>query len=369
MSTQTTKVFAYVGVYTNIQPYARGRADGINVYSLDTTSGAMHLVQSVAGPMNPTFLTLDPAQRHLYSVVSVPEIDGHDGGALSAYDVDPVSGRLTYLNRESVMGPGPCFVTVDATSSFAIAANYPGGSVAMLPIESDGRLGVATDFIQHVGSSVHMPNQERAHAHSVFIDAANRFALICDLGMDKIMSYRLDLEKGKLIPNTPPWVSARPGAGPRHLSFHPNGRYAYVINELDATMSAYTYDATKGELREMQAVASVPSDYHGDNAGAEVRVAPSGKFVYASNRGHDSIVIYAIDEASGLLTYVGHEPSQGRNPRNFNFSPDGKLMLVANQDSDTIVAFRIDRQTGKLTPTGQITASPSPVCVKFAVFS
>lgn len=369
MNNQSTKVFAYVGVYTNIQPYPRGRADGINVYSLDTASGAMSLVQSVEGPMNPTFLALDLAQRHLYAVVSVPEIDGHDGGALSAYQIDPATGRLTYLNRQSVMGPGPCFVTVDATSSFAIATNYPGGSVAMLPIESDGRLGVATDFIQHVGSSIHMPNQERSHAHSVNIDAANRFALVCDLGMDKVMIYRLDRAQGKLIPNQMPWVTSRPGAGPRHLSLHPNGRFAYVINELDATMSAYTYDAAKGELREIQSVPTVPADYHGSNAGAEVRVAPSGKFVYGSNRGHDSIVIYAIDETSGLLTYVGHESSQGRNPRNFNFSPDGKLMLVANQNSDNIVAFHIDAQTGKLTPTGQVTASPSPVCIKIAVFS
>ena len=366
MSTSVSKVFAYIGAYTNIPPNARGRADGVGVYSLDLASGAMTLVQTVQGPMNPTFLALHPTQRYLYAVVSVPDIDGHAGGALSAYAIDQATGQLTFLNRESVIGPGPCFVTVDATGKYVIVANYPGGSAAMLPILDDGSLGQATDFVQHVGSSVHMPNQERAHAHSVFIDAANRFAFICDLGMDKVMSYRLDLEHGKLVPNTPPWVTARPGAGPRHLSFHPNGRYAYVVNELNATISAYTYDDSKGELHDIQTVPPVPADYHGPNACAEIRVAPSGKFVYGSNRGHDSIVIYAIDDATGMLTYAGIEPSQGRNPRNFNISADGTLMLVANQDSDTIIAFHVDMQTGKLTPTGQITASPSPVCIKIS---
>jgi len=367
MTTQHTRAFAYVGNYTRIEPYARGRADGINVYSLDLSSGAMSLLQTVEGAINPTFLTLDSTQRHLYAVNAVPEIDDHPGGAISAYAVDRQTGLLTYLNRQSTGGPGPCFVTVDATDSFVLATNYQGGSVAVLPIRTDGSLDAMSDFVQHVGSSVNARRQEKAHAHSVNIDQKNCHALVCDLGMDKVMIYRLDLAAGRLIPNDQPWVRSRPGAGPRHLSFHPNGRYAYVINELDSTVSVYAYDAGHGALTELQTLSTLPQDFIGDNTTAEVRVAPSGRFVYGSNRGHDSIVIYAVDEQTGRLTYVGHEASQGKIPRNFTLSPDGALMLVANQDSDTIAAFHVDRQTGKLTPTGQITSSPSPVCVKVAV--
>ena len=359
------EMFVYVGNYTRIEPYVRGKADGINVYRMDATSGAMTLLQTAPGALNPTFLALDPAQRHLYAVVAVPEIDGHPGGAISAYAIDQATGHLTYLNRQSTGGPSPCYVSVEATGRFILATNYQGGSVAMLPIQPDGSLGAASDFIQHTGSSVNPKRQEAAHAHSITIDAANRFAIVCDLGMDKVMIYRLDLAHGKLVPNEQPWVQARPGAGPRHLAFHPNGRVAYGINELDSTVSVYAYDAAHGRLSEVQAISTLPAGWAGANFTAEVCVAASGRFVYGSNRGHDSIVIFAVDAQTGKLSYVGHEPSQGKTPRNFRITPDGTLMLVANQDTDNIVAFRVDQQTGKLTPTGQVTASPTPVCIKF----
>jgi 6-phosphogluconolactonase len=366
MSTDA-KVFAYVGNYTRLAPYPRGHADGINVYSLDPSSGAMTLIQTVQGAINPTFLALDSTKRRLYAVNAVPEIDGHSGGAISAYAVDPLSGRLTYLNRQSSGGPGPCHVTVEPTGAFVLATNYAGGSVVMLPILAGGSLGAATDFIQHSGFSVYPGRQEGPHAHSVNIDPANRLAIVCDLGMDKLMLYRLDLGRGKLLANAEPWVQTRPGAGPRHLAFHPNGRVVYVINELDSTMSVYSYDAERGQLAELQALSTLPPGYSGVTWTAEVCVSPDGAFVYGSNRGHDSIAIFAVDAATGLLTYAGCEPSGGKIPRNFTLSADGKLMLVANQDSDNIVAFAVDKATGLLTPTGAVTSSPSPVCVKLVV--
>jgi 6-phosphogluconolactonase len=365
MTTKQSEMLVYVGNFTRIEPYVRGRAEGINVYRLDPVSGAMTLLQTAGGALNPTFLALDPAQRHLYAVVAVPEIDGHSGGAISAYAIDQDTGHLRYLNRQSTGGSGPCHVTVEASGRFVLATNYPGGSVAVLPIQPDGSLSPASGFIQHTGTSVNPTRQEAAHAHSINIDAANRFAIVCDLGMDKVLIYRLDLAQGKLVPHEQPWVQARPGAGPRHLAFHPNGRIVYVINELDSTVSVYSYDADGGRLSEVQAISTLPADWAGENFPAEVCVAPSGRFVYGSNRGHNSIAVFAVDEQTGKLSYVGNEPSQGKTPRNFRITPDGMLMLVANQDTDTIVAFRVDQQTGKLTPTGQITASPSPVCIKF----
>ena len=362
------KTIVYAGNYTRIAPFARGRADGINVYSLDPASGALSLLQTASGVMNPSFLAIDAQQRFLYAVNAVPEIDGHAGGAISAYAIDPVTGYLTYLNRQSTGGPGPCFVTVDATGSYVLATNYAGGSVAMLPVRPDGSLDVASDFIQHSGHSTHPTRQEKAHAHSINLDAANRFAFVCDLGLDRIMIYRLDLAHGKLVPNDPPWATARPGSGPRHFCFHPNGRVAYVINELDGTVSAFSFDKLSGALSELQAISTLPAGYSGENTTAEVRVAPSGRFVYGSNRGHDSIAIYAVDQATGLLTTVGIEPSHGKTPRNFTISADGSLLLVAHQDSDNIVAFHIDQQTGRLAPTGAETVSPSAVCLRMVTF-
>lgn len=361
---ESPRGYAYVGNYTRIEPYPRGRAEGVNVYDLDLATGNMRLVQTAPGALNPTFVTLDPSQRRLYAVNAVPEIDGHPGGAVSAYSIDPADGRLTYLNRVSSGGEGPCFVAVESTGRFVLVANYGGGSVAVLPIQPDGSLGPATDFVQHEGSSVNPRRQEKAHAHSINVDPSNRRALVCDLGLDRVMVYRLDLDRGKLTPNEEPWVAARPGAGPRHLSFHPSGRYAYVINELDSTITVYAYDDARGALRELQSVSTLPEGFSGESHTAEVRVAPSGKLVYGSNRGHDSIAIFAVDETTGKLASVGHEPSQGRIPRNFTIDPSGSLMLVANQDTDTIVAFRIDPGTGRLSATGAVTESPSPVCVK-----
>jgi 6-phosphogluconolactonase len=260
-------------------------------------------------------------------------------------------------------------MSVDATGRFVLVANYGSGSVCVLPIGRDGGLGDAADVVQHQGSSVNPRRQQGPHAHSITLDAANRYAFAADLGIDKVMVYRLDTASGKLIPNDPPWAQVKPGAGPRHFDFHPSGKYAYLINELDSTITAFAYDASRGIIREIQTVPTLPADFRGASTCADVHVSPSGKFLYGSNRGHDSIVIFRIDEATGRLSYVGHELTQGKTPRNFAIDPTGTFLLAANQNSDTIVTFRIDQQTGKLTPTGHVAEAPMPVCLKLMPIS
>jgi 6-phosphogluconolactonase len=247
-----------------------------------------------------------------------------------------------------------------------LVANYGGGSVAVLPIQEDGQLGAATDVVQHVGSSIHPTRQQEPHAHSITLDPTNRYALACDLGLDQVLIYRFDSAAGKLAPNDPPGAPLRPGAGPRHLAFHPSGRYVYVINELDSTLTVFAWDETRGTLREIHTMPTLPEDFAGKNTCADLHVAPSGRFVYGSNRGHDSIVIFAINAQTGELSYVGHESTRGQTPRNFAIDPTGTFLLAANQRSDTIVSFRINQETGKLTPTGQVTRVPTPVCIKVA---
>jgi 6-phosphogluconolactonase len=358
------KHIAYVGNYTNVEPFARGRADGIAVYEFDASSGGMALIRTALGVLNPTWLALDAGRRHLYAVNAVPEIDGRQGGAISAFAVDPTSGKLSSINRESSIGPGPCHVNVDPTGRYAIATSYPGGSVTVLPVRPDGGLGKATDFVQHAGSGPNPRRQEGPHAHSVNYSPDGKLVLVCDLGLDRVMMYRLDVATGKLAPNDPAYVTTHPGAGPRHLTFHPSGRWAYVCGEIDSTISAFEYDSAAAALRERQTISTLPAGWVGQSSTAEIRATADGRFVYCSNRGHDSIAGFAVDHQTGTLTLVGITPSLGKTPRNFTFSPDGRLLLAAHQDSDNIVVFAINSATGELTPTGVQVSSPSPVCVR-----
>lgn len=358
--------FVFVGTYTRRESPVAERAEGIYVYRLDPASGRLSLATTAAGLTNPSFLALSPDRRFLYAVNEVSEDGGEPGGAVSAFAVDAETGTLTRLNHQSTRGAGPCHLSVDATGRFVLVANYSGGSVAMLPIDDDGSLRPASDFHQHTGSSVNERRQKEPHGHSITLTPDNRFALACDLGLDKVLVYRLDRETGKLVPNSPPAASTHPGAGPRHLDIHPSGRFVYVINELDSTMTAFRYDSTGGTLTEIHHLTTLPEDYDGTSYCADVHVAPSGRFVYGSNRGHDSIVIFAIDQDSGRLTLVGHEPTRGSTPRNFALDPTGTYLFAANQSSDTIVVFRIDQSTGQLTATGDVVETPSPVCLKIA---
>lgn len=282
----------------------------------------------------------------------------------SALAIDGSTGALRLLNQQSSGGNGPCHVAVDREGKCVLVANYGGGSVAVLSLEADGRLGRLTTFIQHEGSSVNPGRQKEPHAHSINLDAANRYAFVADLGLDKILVYRFSADQGTLAPHDPPAVVSKPGAGPRHFAFHPGGQYAYVINELDSTVTALSYDSQRAVLTPIQSISTLPEDFSGDNTTAEVQVHPSGRYVYGSNRGHDSIVVFAADPGSGRLTYVEHESTKGENPRNFAIDPTGEYLLAANQDSDNVVVFRIDKATGQLEPTQHMVKVSRPVCVK-----
>jgi 6-phosphogluconolactonase len=353
----TGALWVYVGTYT------QGKSQGIYRFNLDLGAGKLTPAGVTPGVNNPSFLAIHPNRRFLYAVIEIDNFGGQKSGAVSAFAIDAKTGNLTLLNQQPSRGGGPCHLTVDKGGKCVLVANYGGGSVAALPIEADGRLGAPTAFIQHEGKSANPRRQEGPHAHCILLDQANRLAFAADLGLDKILVYRFDAAKGTLVAHNPPAASVAAGSGPRHFAFHPSGRYAYVINELASTVTAFRYDSRKGALETLQTISSLPSGFSGNNSTAEIAVHPSGKFLYGSNRGHNSIVIYAIDEATGRLTLVGHQPTQGKTPRNFAIDPTGNYLLAANQDSDSIVVFRIDGKTGQLQPTGQSVEVPMPVCV------
>jgi len=360
---KTNPLFVYAGTYTH-----KG-SEGIHVYRLDPSTGKLEPT-STASTENPSFLTFDPTCRYLYAVNEVGSYQGQPGGAISAFKVDAKTGALTLINQQPTHGSAPCHVSVGLDGQYAYVANYNGGNLTVLPIAEDGALGEPSDVVQHHGSGAHPRRQTRPHAHSITIDPTDRFAFACDLGIDKIMIYRIDQTPGKLVPHDPPWVDVHPGAGPRHFCFHPTYRYAYVINEVDSTLTAFSYDQEKGVLSEVQTVSSLPAGVTvPNNTTADIHIAPSGRYLYGSNRGHDSIAIFAIDAQTGQLELVGHESTQGKTPRNFGLDPSGTLLLAAHQDSDSIVSFHVDTETGLLTSAGHITEVSMPVCVKIVTLS
>jgi 6-phosphogluconolactonase len=349
----------YVGTYTN-----NGRSEGIYVCRLDLSSGELRQVDVAKGVANPSFLTVAPKTRFLYAVNELKEFEGKASGAVSAFSIDERTGALKLINQQPSGGGGPCHLSLDETGKFLLVANYDAGSVEVLPI-SEGRLGAPVDFVQHRGSSVNPKRQAGPHAHCVVTDRNNRRVVVSDLGLDKLMIYGFDSRSGKLAPNQIPWAQTKPGAGPRHFAFHNNGRRAYVINELDSTMSAFAYDRASGELKEMQTISTLPADFAGKSSCAELQLAPSGRFLYGSNRGHDSIVVFSIDQTTGKLSLVDHTSTQGKVPRNFAIEPGGRWLLAANQNSDSVVNFAIDPRSGKLSPSGHSIEIPVPVCVAF----
>ncbi|MDA1190894.1 MAG: lactonase family protein [Candidatus Poribacteria bacterium] len=352
-------LFVYVGTYT------REDREGIYVYRMNQSDGSLTRVQAVGDVRNPSFVTIHPSGRYLYAVSEVADYNGNRSGAIAAYSIHQVSGELTYLNRESAVGTGPCHVSVDSTGKNVLVANYGGGNVAVLPINTDGTVSKASEFIQHTGGSVNPNRQKEPHAHSINLDPTNRFAFVADLGLDKVMIYRFDAERGKLTPNNPPYAEVALGAGPRHFAFHPTGRFAYVINEIDCTMTAFRYDAEKGSLLTLQTLPTQPEGPGNGNSTADVHVSNDGRFLYGSNRGHDTIVIYELDPTAGTMKQVGLVSSGGKTPRNFGIDPSGKFLLAANQSSDNIVVFKINQTTGVPEPTGHSVEVPAPVCVKF----
>jgi len=364
------ETLVYVGTYTETIRFGsgkilEGKGEGIYAYRLDQSSGALEWVGTTTGVSNPSYLALGPEGRFLYAVNELKSYEEQPSGTVSAFAVDPETGALTLLNKRLTHGTDPCHVLGDRKGAYVFVSNFMSGSVCVLPVLGDGRLGAASDFIQHQGASIDPVRQRGPHAHSVTLDAANRFAFVPDLGLDRLMVYRFDRGRGKLEPHAVPWLKGRPGAGPRHLAFHPGGRFAFLINEIDCTLAALSYDARKGAFKELQIVSTLPEGFQGSSSCAAIQVSPSGAFVYGSNRGHDSLVIHRIDQRTGRLTYVDHASTQGKTPRHFGIDPSGMFLLVANQDTDTIVIFRIHPQAGTLEPTGQVTPVPTPVCVKF----
>ena len=351
-------MLVFIGTYTG------DGSKGIHVCRFNLATGELEAPRLVAETKSPTFLAIPPSQRFLYAVSEVGDFEGKPTGGVSAYAIEPATGALTLLNQQESRGRGPCHVSVEPSGKYVLVANYGGGTVAMLPVQEDGRLGEATCAIQHEGSSANPQRQEGPHAHSITPDPGDRFAYACDLGLDKVMIYKLDLAQGRLVPNEPPFAQAKPGAGARHFDFHPNGKYAYLLNELNATLTEFAYDAATGALTELQTVPTLPEDFHAFNLCADVHIHPNGRFVYASNRGHNSLVVYAIDEPTGKLTFVERVSSGGEIPRNFAIAPTGKFLLAANQDTGNIVVFRIDEETGKLIPTGNEVNVSQPVCLK-----
>ncbi len=351
------QLLVYIGTYTH------GPSKGIYLTRLDLARGTLEPVTLAAEVANPSFLAIPSRGLFLYAVGELSQSGGKSGGVLSAFAIQPLDGKLTLLNQQSTGSSGTCHVAIDRTGKCAIVANYGGGSVSCLPIEADGRLGEMACFVQHAGSSVNRQRQEGPHAHGVCLDASNRFVFVPDLGLDKVMVYRLDASRGKLTAHDPAYVATAAGAGPRHFAFLPNGRYAYVINELSSTITVFGYDAGRGVLCPLQNISTLPTRFHGANTCAEIQVHPSGKFVYGSNRGHDSIAVFAVDERTGKLRSAGHELTRGKEPRNFAIDPSGRYLLAANQNSDTVVVFRIDAATGRLRATGSTVQAPSPVCI------
>jgi 6-phosphogluconolactonase len=357
--TTQDELMVYIGTYT------REQSKGIYAFRFQPGAGTLTPIGVVAETVNPAFLAVHPNRRFLYAVNEVSTYEGESAGSVSAFSINAGTGELTFINRVSSRGAGPCHLVVDKTGKCLLVANYGGGSVAAFPLKEDGSLGDASAFVQHVGSSVNPRRQRGPHAHATNISPDNRFAFVADLGLDQVLVYRMDPAKGTLTPNDPPFAKVDPGSGPRHMAFHPDGRYAYVLNELSSTVTAFAYDPARGSLEELETTSTLPKDFSGDNTTAEVEVHPSGRFLYGSNRGHDSIAVFAIDTRNGTLTPEEHVSTQGKTPRNFAIDPTGNYLFAANQASDNIVVFRIDRETGRLTPTTHVLDVPSPVCVTF----
>lgn len=350
--------FAFIGTYTNA-----GRSEGIYRLFLNTKTGAMRVDGVAAKAADPSFLALHPNGRVLYAVNELEQFGGKPTGAVSAFAIARDSGALTPLGQLPSHGTAPCYVSVDKTGRTVLVANYGTGSVATFTVKPNGGLDAARTVVQHEGHGPNADRQAGPHAHCIITDPLNRHVIAADLGVDGVLVYQFDEKTGK-IATVANGVATNPGAGPRHLAFHPTGRFLYVINELDSTLVVYRYDGERGALDQVQ-VAPSSGSAGSANFPADVHVASSGRFLYASNRGHDTIAVFGVDGASGRLTALQEVSTGGNWPRNFALDPSGGFLLVANQRSDSILSFRADPGSGRLTPTGEKVEIPSPVCIRF----
>ncbi len=373
-------ILAYVGTYSSPQgpEGSKGNGQGIYLFQMDPSTGALSLRKLFKNGSNPSWLTFDSSRTHLYSANETQDYQGTKSGSVSAYSIDRVSGELTLLNTVSSEGAGPCHLSVHPSGKYALVANYHGGTIAVLPLRPNGELGPATDVKEDKGAvgpihsasapsgSFAISGHERTHAHMIESDPAGKFVLASDLGMDRIFSWKFDLEKGKLYANNPASSPLPPGDGPRHFTFHQNGRWFYSLQEEGSTVVLFDYDASGGKLTPRQTISTLPKGFTGTNFTSEIMVSPGGKFLYAANRLHDSIAFFSIT-SNGTLTLVGEEWTRGDYPRSFNFDPAGNFLYSCNQRGDAIAAFRVNRQTGALTFTGQIVPVGTPAIILFLV--
>jgi 6-phosphogluconolactonase len=354
-------MLVYIGTYTG------GGSEGIYVFQMNPETGELLDRQLAAPSEHPSFLALSPDKKFLYAANETSAWKGKDGtGGVTSFAIDAESGKLTELNSQPSGGSAPCHLIVDPSGKNVLVANYSGGNASVYPVAPDGSLGAATGFMQHTGMGAIPNRQASPHAHSINLDPAAKFAFVADLGIDRLMSYRFDANAGTISPNETPSTKVADGSGPRHFAFHPNGQTAYVINEVAMSVKAFRYDPTKGVLTEFQTISTLGDEVIADGySTAHVEVHPSGKFLYGSNRGHDTIVVYKIHPQTGELTYVENQSILGQTPRNFGISPDGRFLIAANQNSNDLVVFSVDQETGALEPTGNKVECPNPVCVKF----
>jgi 6-phosphogluconolactonase len=352
-----TPIVVYVGTYTD------GGSRGIYRFALDPVSGETTAPVLAAASENPSFLALHPGGQHLYAVNETDDFGGRTSGAVSAFAIDPSGADLQPLSQQPSMGAHPCHLVLDEAGKSVLVANYNGGNVAALPLSADGRLEAPSAVQPHEGSGPNPRRQEGPHAHGLALAPDERFAFAADLGADRIFVYRFDPSAGTLEPHEPPAAALAPGSGPRHVVFHPSGAFLYAINELLSTVTVFRYEPAAGVLEPMQTLTTLPADFEGASAPAEIAVSPDGRYVYGSNRGHDSLAVFAVDVASGRLTSVGHVPTGGRTPRHFTIDATGRWLLAANQDSDSVTVFRLDPASGLPSPVGAPVPVPKPVCV------
>ncbi|MDQ3001923.1 MAG: lactonase family protein [Fibrobacterota bacterium] len=353
-----TDLHVYIGTYTS------NGGEGIYHFSMNSETGEIIRLKTMVGVVNPSFLAIEPGGRFLYAVNEVEAYYGRPEGALSAFAIEPVTGDLRFLNQQSSQGGSPCHLSLDHTGRYLFVANYGGGCVAVFPLHSDGALSPVSSHIRHQGSGPRQDRQEAPHVHCILPDPFNRHVLAVDLGIDRILAYGFDPDRGVLRPAAAPAYRANPGSGPRHLSFHPNGKWAYVVHELEARVSHLVYNGMNGALAELGSVSCLPPGFTAENYAAGIQVDPRGRFLYVSNRGHDSIVHYRIDEGDGSLEFAGSSPTGGKYPRHFTLDPAGNFLLAANQRSDSVSVFRVDAHNGSLENTGMSASVPSPVCLR-----
>lgn len=347
-----------------ISAFASGDKAGIHAFTFDTNAGALKLLHRTTDIQNPFFLAVSPDKRFLYAI-DAEKFGGEEDEFVAAYAIEGRTGELKRLNKQSARGTASCYLDVDATGKSVLVANYSSGSVASLPVQKDGSLGEAASFVQHSGSSADPERQKGPNAHSIVVSPDNRFALAADLGIDKILIYRLDAAAAKLTPNeAQPFVKLKPGSGPRHITFHPNGKRVYVINELANTVTLFDYAADTGSLTEHQTISTLPADFTGKSYTADLKITPDGRLLYGTNRGHDSIAAYRIAD-DGTLTLISIEPSLGKGPQNLLITPDGRWLLCANMPGNSVVVFQIDSASGKIKATGDPVSMPMPSCIRW----